>query len=187
MERKQQIRAVLKEKRNHLSEQKIIDYSGRICEILSELPFWEESSILYFYYPLGKEVNLLSLAQQVLEQGKTVAFPKTDGTHMDFYQVSALSAFQKGAFGIMEPVEKKPLLEKKPLVLVPGVGFDYNGRRIGYGKGFYDRYFQRFLECTRIGIAYDCQIMEELPADDYDVPMEMVVTEKQKYIQEVSG
>lgn len=187
METKQQIRAVLKEKRNHLSEQKIIEYSGRICKTLSELPFWQESRILYFYYPLRTEVNLLSLAQQMLEQGKTVAFPKTAGTHMDFYQVSSLLAFQTGAFGIMEPLEEKPLMEKKPLVLVPGLGFDGRGRRIGYGKGFYDRYFQRFLECRKIGIAYDCQMVEELPADNYDVSMEMVVTEKQKYIQEVSG
>lgn len=187
METKQQIRAVLKEKRNHLSQSQAAAYSGKICETLSGLLEGRENSILYFYYPLGNEVNLLPLAQQMLRQGKTVAFPKTTGTRMDFYKAASLLEFQKGAFGIMEPVEETPLAEETPLVLVPGLGFDAKGHRIGYGKGFYDRYFQRFLECRKIGIAYDFQMVEELPIDDYDVPMELVVTEKQKYMQEVSG
>ena len=180
MQKKQQIRAVLKEKRDHLSQEQIITYSERICEKILNYILAKNPEMVFFYYPLGKEVNLLPLADKLLTSGKKIAFPRTSGEDMDFYQSTSLSDFQKGAFGIMEPIGETMLEEPEAMILVPGLGFDKKGNRIGYGKGFYDRYFTRFPDTQKLGIAYEVQILEELPADEYDIPMDRIVTERDR-------
>lgn len=179
MERKQQIRADLKEKRNALTKQQREEYSRKICESLRSYIQVEEPNVIYFYYPLGSEVNLLPLAETFLAEGRKIAFPRTHGDTMEFYPVTSLSDFTEGAFHIMEPVGNVSLIELEPLVLVPGLGFDKNGNRMGYGKGFYDRYFARFPACRKIGAAYGIQIVEKIPVDNYDISMNLVVTESE--------
>lgn len=178
MERKQQIRADLKEKRNSLTKEQVTANSARICEKLMKYIISEDITIIYCYYPLGNEVNLLALAEQLLADGRTVAFPRTKGNTMEFYQVNSLGDFSEGAFHIMEPMGDVPMAEEKPLVLVPGLGFDKSRNRIGYGKGFYDRYFARFPACKKVGVGYELQILQKIPADNYDIPMDFIVTEQ---------
>lgn len=178
MQRKQQIRAVLKENRKQLSPEKIVKKSERICENLLKYILKDNPEMIYFYYPLGSEVNLLPLAEILLMEGIKIAFPRTNHESMDFYPVTSLCDFQKGTLGIMEPIGKNPSEKSTPLVLVPGLGFDEKGNRIGYGKGFYDRYFSRFPDCRKIGIAYDIQIIKKIPINSHDIPMDMIITEK---------
>lgn len=180
MERKQQIRAKLKQKRELLTKEQVTEASQRICEKLLCSIQKEQPEVVYFYYPLGKEVNLLPLAEKLLEEGRKIAFPRTSGETMDFYPVRSLTDFVEGNFHIMEPVGKIPLTEEEPLVLVPGLGFDRKGRRLGYGKGYYDRYFARFPSCRKIGASYWSQIVEELPCGEHDVAMDEVVTEQEE-------
>lgn len=177
MERKQQIRAELKQKRDLLTKEQVMEASQRICEKLLCYIHKEQPEVVYFYYPLGKEVNLLPLAEELLKEGRKIAFPRTSGETMEFYPVTSLTDFVEGNFHIMEPKGKVPLAEEEPLVLVPGLGFDRKGNRMGYGKGFYDRYFARFPSCRKIGASYWSQIVEELPCGEYDVAMDEVVTE----------
>lgn len=177
MERKQQIRAELKQKRDLLTKEQVTEASQRICEKLLCYIQKEQPEVVYFYYPLGKEVNLLPLAEELLKEGRKIAFPRTSGETMEFYPVTSLTDFVEGNFHIMEPKGKVPLAEEEPLILVPGLGFDRKGNRMGYGKGFYDRYFARFPSCRKIGASYWSQIVEELPCGEYDVAMDEVVTE----------
>lgn len=97
---------------------------------------------------------------------------------MEFYPVTSLSDFVEGRFHIMEPMGEVPLRETEPFVLVPGLGFDKKGNRMGYGKGFYDRYFARFPSCRKIGAAFETQLMEKIPSQSHDIVMDFVVTEK---------
>lgn len=177
MERKQQIRAELKQKRDLLTKEQVTEASQRICEKLLCYIQKEQPEVVYFYYPLGKEVNLLPLAEELLKEGRKIAFPRTSGETMEFYPVTSLTDFVEGNFHIMEPKGEVPLAEEEPLVLVPGLGFDRKGNRMGYGKGFYDRYFARFPSCRKIGASYWSQIVEELSCGEYDVAMDEVVTE----------
>lgn len=177
MERKQQIRAELKQKRDLLTKEQVTEASQRICEKLLCYIQKEQPEVVYFYYPLGKEVNLLPLAEELLKEGRKIAFPRTSRETMEFYPVTSLTDFVEGNFHIMEPKGEVPLAEEEPLVLVPGLGFDRKGNRMGYGKGFYDRYFARFPSCRKIGASYWSQIVEELPCGEYDVAMDEVVTE----------
>lgn len=179
MERKQQIRAELKERRNSMTKEQREEYSRKICEQLWKCIESEEADVIYFYYPLGSEVNVFTLAEKALLKGKKIAFPRTNRDSMDFYPVISLSDFREGAFGIMEPVGEIPVMEESPVVIVPGLGFDRNKNRIGYGKGFYDRYFARFPACRKIGAAYETQIVDFIPTDDFDTSMDMIITERE--------
>ncbi len=178
---KQQSRAVQMAARAHLSQNQVQKASLEICVKVQACSWFWQAEWVYFYYPLGKEVNLLPLAQQALERGMQIAFPRVEGNEMDFYQVSSLDGFREGSFHVMEPTGKHAIQEKSPLVLVPGVGFDLHGTRMGYGKGYYDRYFSRCPLCHKIGIAHSVQLVEQLPKDPFDVPMDAIVTEQDLY------
>lgn len=178
---KQQLRAERKAARDQLSLSQVQKASLEICAKIQACSWFQQADWVYFYYPLGREVNLLPLAQQALEQGMQIAFPRVNGDDMDFYQVSSLADFREGAFHIMEPTGKCAIHEKFPLVLVPGVGFDMHGTRIGYGKGYYDHYFSRYPHCHKIGIAHSVQLVEQLPKGPFDVPMDAIVTEQDIY------
>lgn len=149
-----------------------------ICQELLEQSKGWETSHFYLYYPLGNEASLLFFAEKLLQQGKQVAFPKVNGTEMEFYEVLSLTDFQEGSFHIMEPVGSTKVEWMDALVMVPGLVFDFEKNRMGYGKGYYDRYFSSHTVGKRIGIAYENQIEPILEAEPWDIPMDQIVTEK---------
>lgn len=177
-EDKRQLRTAAKQKRDALSPEKAAGWSGEICNILQAQTFFREAETVFFYYPLGNEVNLLSLAQTALDLGKQTAFPRVNGSDMEFYRVTDLDAFVEGTFHVMEPSGGEVICGKDALVLIPGLAFDASGNRMGYGKGYYDRYFARYPGCQKIGVCYEMQIVAEVPCGLYDIPMDAVVTEK---------
>ena len=176
-ESKKQLRAAAKRKRDALSREEISQWSGEICRILEEQPIFKEAGTICFYYPLGSEVNLIPLAQKALDLGKQAAFPRIDGNDMEFYQVFDLEEFVEGEFHVMEPVGSEVIECEQALVLVPGLAFDNHGRRMGYGKGYYDRYFARYPGCQKIGVCYSMQMLSNVPCGEYDISMEAVVME----------
>lgn len=176
-ESKRQLRTAAKQKRDALSQKEITRWSGEICRILEKQTFFKESGIICFYYPLGSEVDLLPLAQKAVDLGKQAAFPRVKGSEMKFYRVSDLEGFAEGAFHVMEPVGGEAIDSEEALVLVPGLIFDEYGNRMGYGKGYYDRYFAKYPGCRKIGVCYRMQVVTNIPCGEYDIPMEAVVTE----------
>lgn len=134
---------------------------------------------VYGYYPLGSEVSLLFFYEYLLGQGIPLAFPRVCGMSMDFYQVFSLDDFKEGAFHVMEPEPSCQKAEwEDALCLTPGSVFDRTGGRFGYGKGYYDRYFEKYHHILRAGIAYGHQIEEKLPTEPWDLPMNYLITEQ---------
>lgn len=177
METKAQIRKKYKEIRQNFLEEKTAEYSGRICMHLQNSRYYKEAKVIAFYYPLGKEVSLNDLVRQAWLDGKCTVFPKVVGEDMEFYAVSDFSQLKEGYFHVMEPVGQESVELKDALILTPGVVFDRQGGRFGYGKGFYDRYFAAHPFCKRIGVAYEAQVTEKLPMEQHDIGMQNVVTE----------
>ena len=174
---KGQIRGVYRSVRNDLSSAQVKIWSDTICNCLVKSEMFLKAKVIYFYYPLGNEVNLLKAAEEALRQGKIIGFPKTEGSEICFYQIESLDAFAEGCFHVMEPVSNRLLVVEKPLILIPGVVFDEQKNRMGYGKGFYDRYVLKVPEAVKIGIAYEAQIAQRIPTEHYDVPMDYILTE----------
>ncbi len=178
MQTKQQVRTNLKQRREMLPKEDLLGRSDKICKRLQEQNFFLQANVIYFYYPLGKEVNLLPLAQKALTLGKQVAFPRVNGSEMEFYQVHSLKEFVEGTFHVMEPTGKDPLHQNDALIFVPGLAFDAKGNRMGYGKGYYDRYFARYPKNLKIGICYAFQVISAVPCDQYDIPMDAIISEE---------
>lgn len=163
-------------------------YSHEICEALGKLTLLTEAKAVYCCAPIGSEVDLWELTEQLWAMGKQVAFPRVckDQTDtMEFFEVSSRRELVEGTFHVPEPLSdgRKPVDWKGALVLVPGVVFDPSGRRCGYGKGYYDKYFAAHPELVRIGISYETQLSENLAAcwEETDVPLDYVLTEKALY------
>ncbi len=175
-----QIRSGYKHQREAMSASLVRQLSSRICDQILAWELYQQADMIFFYYPLGNEVSLLSVMEHALRSGKRIALPKTGAVRMDFYEVFDLHALQEGRFHVMEPEsnEKAPIDQLPELCFVPGVVFDRAGGRFGYGKGYYDRYFADRDSVKLAGCAYECQIAERLPVHEWDVRMDYLVSER---------
>ena len=128
----------------------------------------------------------MPIAVSALEAGRTVAFPRCrnleDGTHhMDFHIVTSLDQLEIGSYGIREPFADLPIYDvtasEKAVIIVPALSYDRMGFRLGYGGGYYDRYLSDF-KGTRVGFAYSRFVCPKLPRSRYDLPVDVLVTER---------
>lgn len=175
--RKTHIRGQLKEKRESLTKVICDDVAKKVHLQLKEQPLIQERGYIYGYYPKGKELSVLPFLQWALEAGKRVALPKVSGQTMNFYEVTSLDEVVEGAYGIMEPISEKTVCWEEAVCLIPGLGFDMAGHRIGYGAGYYDRYLSEHSRLKRVGVTYEQQIVEEIPTEETDISMEYIATE----------
>ena len=179
------IRRQKKSERDALPDTDRRKLSHEICESLWEMKLLQEAPAVYCYAPIGSEADIRELAERLIAAGKRVAFPRVGGQEradMEFYEVSGLEELTEGAFHVPEPPKdgREPVDWKGVPVLVPGVAFDSSGARCGYGKGYYDRYFAAHPELVRVGVAFECQLSEELSAccDATDVRLDYVQTQR---------
>lgn len=177
MEPRKQIRAGLKQKRNGLSQAQVQQWSAEICKNIETHPWFVQAKTVCFYYPLGKEADLRPLAETAWSMGKKTAFPRVTGREMQFYQADSFAEFEEGSFHVMEPAGNREIYQEEALVLTPGLGFDRQGARIGYGGGYYDRYFAGHPHKYKLGVAYAMQLVEKLHSKEYDIRMDGVAAE----------
>jgi len=154
--------------------------SAEACELLRQQAFWKNSHAILIFAPLHEELNVWPLIQIALDAGKVVALPRFDpGTNKySAHQIRNLSDdIASGKFGIREPKNYCPAvpLNRLDLVLVPGVAFDLHGRRLGRGKGFYDQLLAS-VRGTTCGVAFDEQIVAEIPVEPHDVQLNCILT-----------
>ncbi|NPB05253.1 MAG: 5-formyltetrahydrofolate cyclo-ligase [Aquificae bacterium] len=182
-ELKEHLRRELIERRRRLPEEERRRQSASIVERLKKLPAFKRAKTVLLYYPLGGEVDLRPLLEELLKDPKKVLLlPKTtvDG-RMVAVEVNDKAVLKKGRHGVVEPLGGrifKP--EKVDLVVVPGVAFDERGCRLGRGGGFYDRFLPR-VKGFKVGVAYDFQLLKEVPCEEHDAPLDAVITPTKVY------
>jgi len=126
--------------------------------------------------PYNQEVRTVPILEQALADGKRVAVPKVYGDEMRFIYMTDLTKVAKSAFGIPEPVADGPVADDPTaLVLMPGLAFDREGHRIGYGGGFYDKFLAQEPNHPTIALCYDFQMVENLPTEEFDIPVDCVL------------
>lgn len=179
----QELRNIHKEKRAKMSPWDVAKKSETICRHILQSDWYRNCNTLYAYYPLGKEVDCREIIVQAWKEGKTVALPRTMADYrMEFYQITSFVELTEGKTHLMEPREGCPLLQMQTAyVLVPGVVFDRQGNRYGYGRGYYDRYFARFPGLCRIALGYENQLQDVIEAEETDIKMEYLYTENGMY------
>ncbi|MBO4900063.1 MAG: 5-formyltetrahydrofolate cyclo-ligase [Lachnospiraceae bacterium] len=142
------------------------------------------------YVSFRSEVSTYGIIDRFLKAGVKVAVPRVEGEEIRFYYISSIDDLTEGYMGILEPKQSCRQWEMKSFdraaglrdgiidtaVLVPGSVFDKKGNRIGYGGGFYDRFLAEHQGIYSIGLAYECQITDKIPADEWDRKVDMVIT-----------
>lgn len=167
--------------RNQLLNKSIKDEA--VCNNLLLSDIYFDSSQIFCYYPLGSEINTLCIINDALFNGKRVALPLCTDKNgkMDFYYINSLSDdLSVGSFGIHEPIANKCERVKDfsgALCIVPGLTFDRYGYRLGYGKGYYDRFLQSFTSVS-VGLCYNEFISEYLPKNMYDKKVDYICTDE---------
>jgi 5-formyltetrahydrofolate cyclo-ligase len=178
------IRKGVLEIRNRLSEEDVDRLSGSIFQNLSQSSFFEHSKHVMVYLDFKHEVKTDRIISYCLENGKSVYIPICiPETHeLCISRLTALSELSRGHFGIREPRPEYIRLSDSSnidLVLVPGVAFDKAGNRVGFGAGYYDRFLKRLRPgVVKAALAYSFQVVDIVPSDEYDIPVDYIITEK---------
>ena len=184
--RKNEIRAQYKEYRGSLSSEERAVRDARICSLFLSSITYRYAKVLLMYAPFGGEIDVLPIARQALADGKTVAFPRCNKTEctMEYHIVDSVEALDVGAYGISEPPADAPVwhadqceADTHPVCIVPGLVFDRAGYRVGYGKGYYDRYLSTFPG-VRVGIVYADCVLARIPRGRFDLSVDVLVTDK---------
>ena len=176
MEAKGNIRKEVFARRRAATQEEIQEKSRMIYEKITALPEFLDADCFFAYMDFKKEVMTRDLIEKALQMGKTVAVPRVEGDDMVYYEIKDFSTLQSGYFGIMEPDGGKVCTREEGFLLVPGVAFDPARHRVGYGKGFYDRYLSRHTQHATVAMALDFQIVETVPSDVYDICPQMLIT-----------
>jgi 5-formyltetrahydrofolate cyclo-ligase len=176
---KKEIRKKVLAARDSLLPEQRIAKSREIEERLFSLPDFKSARIVLFFAAFRSEVDTGSMIRRALTFGKRVVLPKVKGTELALYEIAVWDKdVSPGMWGIPEPHETKPvMLEEIDLIIVPGAAFDGRGNRVGYGAGFYDKLLSAFTKTT-VALAFEVQIVPQVPAEDHDVPVKKIVTEK---------
>lgn len=185
MDEKKNLRTVFLKKRNELSFEEVEKKSDRIYRKFINSNDYFHCKELFTYVSMKKEVSTVKIIKKVLEDGKTVAVPKVDAIkrEMFFSMIYSLDELETGHFGVLEPKKEcvRPVeASQYTLILVPGVVFDLNKNRIGYGGGYYDSYLRKYKDkvMKTIGLAYNFQLIDRIPAQKHDIPLDLIVTDK---------
>ena len=179
---KKDIRKYIKEKKLKTSLSEIEKDSNIIINKLMSTDEYVSSKTIFTYVSFNQEVTTSNLIEQTFKH-KKVAVPKIVNDRMNFYYINSLGDLEIGIKGILEPINLKVTNLATPvngnLFVVPGLAFDNNRNRIGYGKGYYDAYFKEYnnVNFHKIALTFDFQIVEQIPADGYDVKVDRIITE----------
>lgn len=184
MVEKKDIRNRIKKERANLSSQTVLEYSNQIWKQLYNMESFKLSKTLFLYSSMGNEVNTIPLAKTALAKGKKIAYPKTnlDTYTMEFYYIDSLNQLElvhSGKLKILEPVgnpSKKAIPNVATLMIVPGLAFDKQFYRIGYGGGFYDKYLSHYSSVTTVGVCYDFQVVSSVLPKKHDMPVQNIIT-----------
>lgn len=173
---KRALRKEIREKKRAMTEEQICEASLRLGELLVQSEMYQHAKTVYGYLPFNQEVRTTPMLQRALLDGKRVAVPKIYGDEMKFIYLNDFSRVEKSSFGIPEPVEDGLVADDPTaLVLMPGLAFDAQGHRIGYGGGFYDRFLAKEPNHPTIALCYEFQMLPELQTQEHDIPVDCVL------------
>ena len=178
MESKKEIRQRIRRERANLDDARWIRDTERIAVAVIGHPWFVHESELYIYVDYNHEVGTRSIMAEAFRRGMNVWVPRVTGNTMLFCHIQGMEDLKPGAYGILEPTGKEIGDAGKGLMIMPGVAFDEKCHRVGYGKGFYDRYLEGHKALRRMAVGFEFQVFGEVPYEEHDICPEILVTEK---------
>lgn len=175
LQQKKQTRALLAQKRRLLSKEEVAELSLQVVAHIEQMPTFQSAKTVLIYYPANNEVDVLSLIKKYKRE-KTFLLPMVHRNSMDACPYEGNAKMHRGKYNIPEPTTA-PHKGTIDMIIVPGVGFDKQGNRLGRGGGYYDKFIARISRKTQlVGVGYDFQLAESIPASRRDKKMNFVVT-----------
>ncbi len=170
---KQILRNKYKEIRKNIKDKR--EQADLIFNKIINLKEYNQSNLILTYVSLNDEADTIKLIKHSLEENKIVAVPKCEGDDILFYYINSLEDLEEGNFGILEPKTNQIVNDfNKSICIVPGVAFDKQNNRIGYGKGFYDRFLKKY-QGIKIGLTYKECICDKIDTEINDIKMDKVI------------
>ena len=176
---KKALRREIGAKKRALSAAEIESRSAVLAEKLFSTAPYRDCQSLYAYLSFNQEVRTNPIIERAWADGKRVAVPKVVGDEMVFIWIDSFEGLApQGAFHIMEPIEDGPVADdERALILMPGLAFDPQGHRVGYGGGYYDRFLEKEPDHLLVALCYDFQLYDRLEVEAHDVPVDVVLTD----------
>ena len=173
---KTELRREIRARKRTMTEAEIEERSARLARLFFASRAYQNAKTIYGYLSYNQEVRTVPMLRRALEEGKHVAVPKVYGDEMKFIYLDDLSQVAKGYAGIPEPIADGPEAnDPEALVLMPGLVFDPQGHRIGYGGGFYDKFLAREPGHPTVALCYDFQVLPRLETEEFDIPVDTVL------------
>ena len=173
---KAELRAAIRVRKRQMTESEIEEKSEILRSLFTNTDAYRNAKSLYGYMSYNQEVRTLPILEQALRDGKRVAIPKCYGAEMRFIFMDDLSKVEKGYANIPEPIADGPVADDETaLVLMPGLAFDPQGHRVGYGGGFYDKFLSAEPNHPTLALCYAFQMLPHLETEDHDIPVDHVL------------
>ena len=173
---KKELRRTIRERKRAMTEEEIVSRSEALGRLFAQSDAYKAAKTIYGYLPYNQEVRTVPMLEQALRDGKRVAVPKVYGEEMKFLYLDDLTKVEKGYAGIPEPIDDGPVADDETaLVLMPGLAFDPEGHRIGYGGGFYDKFLAAEPNHPTLALCYEFQMLPKLDTEEHDIPVDTVL------------
>ena len=183
---KKTLRKLFSQKRDALSYDEIYKRSLKICDIFFDMEVYKDAKKIFTYINYKSEFVTSIIVKKALKDGKRVCVPVMSGKReMFFVEIKSLDELSKNKFGIPEPrldFNKVLKSDSETVVIVPALAFSRTGYRLGYGGGFYDKFLSENESFFNIGFAFDFQISDEMFNDEFDVPVDIILSESEKIL-----
>lgn len=168
--------------RNSITAAQKQHIDNRLKERLFRNAKFLSANAVLAYVSYNSEADTIEIIRRLLDEKRLVCVPRVCGDTMDFYRIHSTDDLTEGYKGILEPAEECELYipENGDVILVPGSAFDRNLYRIGYGKGYYDRYLSKYDRLYSIGLAYGFQVYDKIPVDEWDYSLDIIITDKEE-------
>lgn len=178
---KSELRRMIRDQKRAMTERQIEEASRQLGEKFACCEQYRRAKTIYGYMPYNQEVQTIPMLERAMQEGKQVAVPKVYGDTMKFILVTDLTKMEKSDFGIPEPIADGPVAnDPTALVLMPGLAFTARGDRMGYGGGYYDKFLSAEPDHPTVALCYDFQLLPSLPTEEYDIPVDLVLTGETK-------
>ena len=173
---KKELRDYIRKFKRAMSKEEIEAKSEKLGELFLASDLYKQAKNIYGYLPYNQEVRTTAMLEQAQKDGKRIAVPKILGDTMIFVWLDDLNAVERGYSGIPEPIDLTPVADDPTaLVLMPGMAFDPEGHRCGYGGGFYDKFLASELGHPTLALCYDFQVLPHLDTEEFDIPVDCVL------------
>ena len=173
---KKALRAQIRAQKRAMTDTQIQKKSAALAQKFYDSPLYQAAKTIYGYLPYNQEVRTVPMLERALADGKQVAVPKVYGDEMRFIMLTDLTAVESGYANIPEPIADGPVAQDPTaLVLMPGLAFDPQGNRMGYGGGFYDRFLEQEPNHPTLALCYDFQMLPHLETEAHDIPVDVVL------------